>query len=153
MNQTEPNPSDCAAAGQVDLLSIGVLVGSHPWKSADPNDLWTYPTDWVIDGGTVSGNNVHHNVTNLVVDGVCNVTPDSSNICPTSGSPGVEITSNALTCARGADGKGSCDPTAWFSPSPDFTVNPDHVGSRTGWQTTPVAADLWYDRDTCSPSR
>lgn len=118
-----------------DQLSIGILIGSHPWE----------PSVWVSDGGRVSENRSHHNVTNLVVDGVCAGTPNSRGNCPAASAPGVAITGNNVYCPRGTNGKGTCTVGGF-----NFAVNPDHVGGTAGWQAG--AENLWYDSDACSAS-
>jgi hypothetical protein len=118
-----------------DQLSVGILVGTHPWDS----------TLWVTNGGTVARNKSHHNVVNLVVDGVCAGAPRGDGTCPSSTPQGVRIEDNRPWCPRGTLGKGQCR-----AGGRNFTVNPDHIGSATGWQ--PGYESLWYDRDTCSIS-
>ena len=140
-SDTLAEPQACVPFGTLDpglienQLSIGILIGSHPWAS----------TVWVTNGGTLARNKSHHNVMNLVVDGVCAGTHDVNGNCPSSSPPGVTIENNVPSCPRGTLGKGQC-----HEGGHNFTFNPDHTGSTAGWQ--PGYENLWYDNDKCSAS-
>jgi hypothetical protein len=100
-------------AGVSDKLAMGILIGTHPWTTSRN----------VSNAGTVEGNFAHHNVINMVIDGV------------TTGN----VSGNRLENHTGSDGKGSC--TLSF----DYTVNTNDVAftPQAGWDF------LEYHNDSC----
>lgn len=81
----------------INRLSIGILVGSHPWTSKVD----------VINAGKVVSNTSRGNVINLVVDGVY----------------GGEVTGNTLYNSQGNEGLGTCRDSLDYAVYPSHVSN------------------------------